>query len=145
MDLERYPVTTDSTRATYEFLSEGPKGTIKKVIHYQDLGQNRFNLAFGDWNEEKREIDDKIRSNNSDMDKVLRTVALTVIEFLQHTPEAVVFLRGSTEARTRLYQMGIIENEPEIAKLFDIQGFFGNSWESFKRGKNYQAFAIKAK
>jgi hypothetical protein len=32
MKLDRYSVTSDDRRVTYEFLSEGPKGTIKKVV-----------------------------------------------------------------------------------------------------------------
>ncbi len=145
MDLERYPVITDSNHVTYEFLSEGPRGTIKKVVLYQELHENVFNLAFGDWDEAKQAINDKIRSDNSDMDKVLRTVALTAIDFIKYYPKAVIFLQGSTPSRTRLYQMGILEDQTEIAQLFDLEGFFNGSWEPFKRGKNYEAFALKAK
>ena len=145
MNLEKYSVITDGDHSTYEFLSEGPKGTIKKVVFYQKLEENIFNLAFGDWDEKEQRINDKIRSNNSDRDKVLATVASTVIDFIKHHPGAVLLAQGSTPARTRLYQMGILENLDEIGKLFDIIGFTDGTWEPFREGKNYEELALKAK
>ena len=145
MDKERYPVTTDSYHITYEFLSEGPRGTIKKVVLYQKQADNFYNLAFGDWNEDELKIDDIVRSNNSDRDKVLRTVALTIINFIKFYPDAIIFLKGSTTARTRLYQIGILENQAEVSKLFNIQGFVNGGWEVFEAGKNYEAFVLKTK
>ena len=47
MNLEKYSLVTDDKHITYEFLSQGSKGTIKKVVHYQEIGENVFNLAFG--------------------------------------------------------------------------------------------------
>ena len=44
MNLEKYSVVTDDDHTTYEFLSEGPKGTIKKIVFYQELEENIFNL-----------------------------------------------------------------------------------------------------
>jgi len=145
MNLEKYSVVTDDDHTTYEFLSEGPKGTIKKVLFYQELEENIFNLAFGDWDEKEQRINDKVRSNNRDRDKVLATVALTVIDFIKHHPDAVLLARGSTPARTRLYQIGILENLDEIGQLFDIIGFTDGTWELFTEGKNYEEFALKAK
>jgi hypothetical protein len=43
---------------TYEFYSEGPVGKIRKVVAYQMIDKDFFNLAFGDWNEERKKIDD---------------------------------------------------------------------------------------
>src|SRR6266496_2260219 len=145
MNLEKYSVVTDDDHTTYEFLSEGPKGTIKKIVFYQELEENIFNLAFGDWDEKEQRINDKVRSNNRDRDKVLATVALTVIDFIKHHPDAVLLARGSTPARTRLYQIGILENLDEIGQLFDLIGFTDGTWELFTEGKNYEEFALKVK
>ena len=46
MNLDKYSITSDDSRLTYEFLSEGPKGTIKKVVLYQEIGEGVYNLAF---------------------------------------------------------------------------------------------------
>ena len=145
MNLEKYPLVTDDEHLTYEFLSEGPKGTIKKVVLFQEVEDNVFNLAFGDWDEEKQKINDKTRSNNSDRDKVLATVASTVIDFIKYHPDASIFAQGSTRARTRLYQIAILSNLEEISKSFEIQGNSGGFWEPFEDKKNYQAILLEAK
>jgi hypothetical protein len=76
---------------------------------------------------------------------VLATVASTVIDFIKHHPNAVIFAQGSTPARTRLYQRGIQENLDEIGQLFEIEGFSDGAWETFTEGKNDDEFALKAK
>jgi hypothetical protein len=145
MNQERYPVTTDREHIVYEFLSEGPMGTIKKFVHYQNIGGNFFNLSFGDWNQEQLKIDDMARSNNRDRNKVLRTVALTAIEFIKYYPDAVILFKGSTPARTRLYQIAIMANLATIAQLFIVEGYLNGYWKAFGAGKNYEAFKLKGK
>lgn len=54
MNMEKYSVVSDNNHITYEFLSQGPRGTIKKVVFYQEIEENIFNLAFGDWDEKKQ-------------------------------------------------------------------------------------------
>jgi hypothetical protein len=144
MNQERYPVTTDKEHIVYEFLSEGPMGTIKKFVHYQKREGNLFNLSFGDWNKEQLKMDDRARSNNRDRDKVLRTVALTTIEFIKYYPDAVIFLMGSTPARTRLYQIAILKNMSLISQHFFIGGYINGYWNTFSAGKNYEAFMVIA-
>ena len=48
MNLDKYPVLSVGDRTVYEFLSEGPNGTIKKFVHFEKIDTNFFNLAFGD-------------------------------------------------------------------------------------------------
>jgi hypothetical protein len=110
MNLPKYPVVAIPEQNMYKFDSEGPRGRIRKVIFYQLMGHNFFNLSFGDWNEELQKLDDSTRSNNSDRDKVLTTVAYTAVDFTNQFPRAKIFVEGSTSARTRLYQIGISSN-----------------------------------
>ena len=131
MKYPRYPVEADNERHAYEFFSEGPMGRIRKVIQYEKLGENFFNLAFGDWNEELQQADDSSRSNNGDRDKVLATVAFTVLDFTDQFPNARIVAEGSTPARTRLYQMGMADNLLEIIDDFEIYGLLGVIWSSF--------------
>jgi hypothetical protein len=145
MHRDGYYSTTDHHHETYEFLSEGPKGTIKKVVLYQEIDEDVFNLAFGDWDEKNEEIRDDTRTNNADRDKVLATVAATVVDFMEHHPDATVFTKGQTPAKTRLYQMGINNNWHEISELYEVQGFRDGEWESFEDDKNYEAFILKAR
>jgi hypothetical protein len=104
-----------------------------------------YNLAFGDWNAELDALDDSIRSNNGDRDKVLATVAFTALNFTNQFPNTLLHIKGSTSSRTRLYQMGIGNNLLEINKNFEIQGFRLQKWEPFILGRNYEAFLVRRK
>jgi hypothetical protein len=145
VELDSYSVILDNLHETYKFFSEGPNGNIKKIIAYQKIGDDIYNLAFGDWNEYKNRINDNIRTNNNDREKILHTIASTVIDFVKHHPQATVFAKGSTPARTRLYQIGIANKLKEIDQLFEIEGLYKSRWERFQKGKNYQAFTLKTK
>lgn len=145
MNLNQYSVVSTNEHREYEFLSVGPNGYIKKFIHYKSQGGNLYNLAFGDWSDFEQGMNDKVRSNNGDRDKILATVAATVIEFIEHYPNATIFAVGSTPSRTRLYQMGILANWQEINKTFVIEGLINSEWQPFERNKNYQAFMARAK
>jgi hypothetical protein len=123
----------------------GPKGPIRKAVMYTMLEVGRFNLAFGDWNEEYRILDDSVRTNNGDRDKVLATVAFTALDFTNQFPNTLIHIKGSTSARTRLYQMGIGNNLPEISKNFEILGFYLQKWEPFIPRRNYDAFLAQRK
>jgi hypothetical protein len=144
MNLPKYQVAA-STPYLYHFYSEGPQGSIKKAIIYAQIEDNLFNLAFGDWDEESRRINDSSRTNNQDRDKVLATVAFTALDFTNQFPHVEIFAEGTTSARTRLYQMEIGNNLMEINRYFKIEGFVNGEWEFFLRGKNYEAFLIYRK
>ena len=145
MKQSKYPVEADKEQHLYEFFSEGPMGRIRKVILYEKLGDDFFNLGFGDWNEELQQTDDSSRTNNGDRDKVLATVAFTALDFTNQFPTARIAVEGSTPARTRLYQMGIADNLMEINENFEINGLLDGRMELFQRGRNYEAFLIKRK
>ena len=145
MHLDRYAALSDSRHEIYEFLSLGPKGTIKKVVIFDEIQADIYNLAFGDWDEKTKRLRDDTRSNNGDRDKILATVAHVVIDFMMHHPEATLYAEGITKAKTRLYQMGINANWNEISQLFEIEGLADGIWGPFKQNKNYNAFTLVAK
>lgn len=145
MKLDRYAFTKEKGMF-YVFYSEGPKGRIRKVIEYSRLPgikSEAYNLSFGDWDEVRFKMNDKAVSNNADRDKVLATVGATVIDFIQSHPDAFVFAQGSTEARTRLYQMSINRLWNEINTKFVVRGFVNSKWEELKPGINYTAFLLE--
>ena len=126
MQLETYPFAKQPESYYYVFYSDGPKGKIKKVVEFfrlQDQELEIYNLAFGDWDQNTNRFNDQIASNNSDRNKVLATVAATVMEFIQTHPGSIILATGSTTSRTRLYQMGIARIWNEITPMFEIQGY----------------------
>lgn len=147
MQEDSYYVKQSQQIYQYEFFSEGPKGHIRKMIQFQPLDDtiSIYNLAFGDWDEEKGRINDLIKSNNGDRHKILVTVAQTVFNFMKSNPNAIVFARGSTSSRTRLYQMGIAAFRNQIEEHFTVDGSIDRQWESFKDKRNYEAFLLESK
>jgi hypothetical protein len=96
MQIEKYALKAESSLTVFEFISEGPKGAIRKLIQFQETNEvGLFNLAFGDANETTGEIDDLAISNNGDSEKVLATVVAALyaflinIQMLLYTPQAV--------------------------------------------------------
>src|SRR5258706_11641864 len=143
MYLRHYPFRTNESFLDFEFESEGPNGRIKKVVRYSPQNANGvtyFNLSFGDWNEETQGIDDSAISNNKDRERILATVAATLMEFTSRFPDVIVYAKGSSPARTRLYQMGISANWSEIEQFLLIYGFTNGAWKPFKKNANYKAF-----
>lgn len=143
---ETYQLEIDDSLMIFEFTSEGPKGLIKKRVQYQNIGNDIYNLAFGDVDIKTDEFDDKIVSNNSDTKKVLATVAATINIFVDINPKARIYAKGSTFARTRLYRIGISNNLEEINKRFEIYGMIeGKGWVFYEKNNDYSAFIMKLK
>ncbi|MEO8112583.1 MAG: hypothetical protein ABI594_21215 [Ginsengibacter sp.] len=147
MKLDRYELKADEPLTTFEFLSEGPKGKIEKIIQFSLVNQieNVYNLAFGDKNYLTGEIDDKIVTDNGDSDKVLATVVAAIYAFCEYFSGAWIYATGSTAARTRLYKMGINKYFDIVESDFEIYGQIQNEWESYIKGKDYQAFIVQRK
>ena len=107
----------------FEFISDGPKGQIPKLVKYSETNlKDLYNLAFGDKDLTTGEINDRTISNNSDSNMVLSTVVSTVYAFTDKYPDSWIFATGSTKARTRLYRMGITKYLLEIKKDFLVFG-----------------------
>lgn len=148
MDMPCYTCTANEVLLDFEFESVGPNGCIKKMIRYSPVIIDKtiyFNLAFGDWDDQTKEINDQVISNNGDTEKILATVAKTVVSFLAYHRNAIIIAQGSTIARTRLYQMAISRNWSNISLYVHILGSIDNRWEKFRKGVNYEAFLVTLK
>lgn len=148
MQFETYSYVKRPACYYYEFFSYGPNGNIKKVVEFYRLEEHIhevYNLAFGDWDENNHCINDLASTNNGDRDKVLATVAATVVSFMADHPHSIIHAIGSTPSRTRLYQMGIAKIWDQINSLFEIQGYVNFTWHPFQKGINFEAFLLKGK
>ena len=144
---ERYDVKTSPDVESFEFESIGPKGTVRKVVRYSEINlHNYYNLGFGDKDEFTGFISDLSVTNNNDSRKVLATVAATLYAFTGTHPGATIIATGSTEARTRLYRMGITNHLKEIEQDFEVLGLnTAFEWELFRKNTNYGAFLVRRK
>ena len=146
MKVEKYQLKSESNLTTFEFISEGPKGLIRKKIQFQLTSTpNLYNLAFGDTNPETGEIDDLVVSNNSDSEKVLATVVAAVYAFFNKHPQAYVHATGSSDARTRLYRIGITRFYEQMIKDFYLYGQVGDEFYEFEIANEYKGFLAQRK
>ena len=145
MSNERYELREGLNAMTYEFSSIRPKGKIDKVVIYSEIDDNVYNLGFGDKNIDTGDIDDLVITDNKDSQKVLATVAFTLYTITDKYPNVWVNFKGSTKARTRLYQIGISNNLKEITADFNVLGRKEGTWYIFEKNIEYDAFLIKRK
>src|ERR1700744_1245384 len=130
MNLDSYNYEIDESFQPYEFVSHGPKGKIRKVIVYTEFGtvnnEVAYNLGFGDIDEKTGMVNDAVVTDNKDRTLVLATVAQTIIEFSAHFGKHWIRVRGSTSARTRLYQIGVSGIWDDIKYDFELYGLRWN-------------------
>jgi hypothetical protein len=146
MRVEKYHLRAESKFTRFEFISEGPKGVIRKLIESQQTTNSEiYNLAFGDFNSHTNEIDDLAISDNGDTEKILGTVVSALYVFFHEYPNCYVYATGSTIARTRLYRMGISKFYEEMKKDFYLYGQIGDDFFEFEIGKDYDGFLAQRK
>jgi hypothetical protein len=128
---------------TYTFLSTGKKGIILKVVVFDKIEDNLYNLGFGDYNFSNNTIDDKVKSKNGDMEKVLATVLAIMHDFLTKNADCSIYLTGSNELRTRLYQLAITKYFDDFSLLYQIFGRYGDTLEPFQKNESYESFLVR--
>jgi hypothetical protein len=144
MDLPQYQLKAEKSLMVFEFISEGTKGRIPKLVKYSDTNlKDLYNLAFGDKDIKTGIIDDSIISNNGDSEKVLATVVATIYAFTDRYPDAWIYATGSTKSRTRLYRIGISKYMEEVKQNFEVLGLKNRGWHPFKRDEDYEAFLVR--
>jgi len=146
MNIEKYPLKSGEKLEVFEFVSEGPKGRITKIVQYAPTNyKGLYNLGFGDKNAETGFIDDIAISNNGDSEKVLATVVATLYAFTDKHIEALIYATGSTKSRTRLYRMGITKYIDEALSDFYVWGEINDDWEEFRKDVEYLGFFVQRK
>ena len=147
MNLPTYNVELKSEEPySFEFFSEGKNGKIQKLIIYQEIEENFFNLAFGDKDLKTGKLNDKSISDNGDTEKVLATVVATLYRFTDQFPDVYVYAKGSTDSRNRLYRMSITKYLTQALEDFFIYGILPNGQTiSFVPNFEYIGFIIHRK
>ncbi len=131
----------------YAFESIGKQGIIKKMVYFQEISPNFYNLAMGDYlGEYEIPIDDMHVSDNGDMPKVFATIAKIIAHFLHENPQYTVFIEGNTPLKKALYQRIITNNRKDLITFFDLFGVDSlGKVQNFDATESYEALLIKAK
>ena len=138
-----YQLDALDNNTVFQFNSIGKNGIITKLILFQFINGDSFNLAFGDFKDNK--LDDKIISDNGDLIKVISTVALSIYLFFGTHPKAIVEIQGVDKKRQQLYNHIFRRRKKEIDLLFTVVGEIEGQNEPLKRGRFYDKFVIKKK
>ncbi len=146
MRLPKYHLKAESKFTRFEFISEGDKGAIRKLIEFQATsGPEFYNLAFGDKDQLTGDINDLAVTSNGDTEKVLSTVVAALYVFFDNYPTAYVYATGSTKARTRLYRIGINKFYQDMQNDFYLYGQVGDDYPEFELGREYDGFLAPRK
>ena len=136
-----YHSSKNKTRFFFE--SKGAQGNVIKVIEFRDLGNDRWNLGFGDW--KNGQIDGKIITNNRDTIKVISTVAKAAFDFINEYPNRIIVINPVDDKRKLLYNRVFQRNIKDIETLFVVTGFIEKKGEIYISEKIYDSFEIKLK
>jgi hypothetical protein len=137
---ETYDIIALGQKPYFYFESEGEKGKIPKLIIFTPIGNNLWNLAFGDI--KNGNIDDAVVSNNHDIVKIFNTIAKVVYEFSAENPNRRIRIRPVDEKRGRLYNHIFRRNYEVISTNFNIIGINKRRKEPYSPEKFYEYFEI---
>ncbi|MCU0327134.1 MAG: hypothetical protein MUF45_18190 [Spirosomaceae bacterium] len=118
----KFEILADAHKFNFE--SIGINGSVLKSVIYSETNiPEYYNLALGDIRPDGS-IDVFSRSNNGDLEKILATVIQTLLVFFSYYPNAKVVFTGSTQPRTRLYQIVLSKELKNITSLFTVLGLY---------------------
>jgi hypothetical protein len=146
MNQEGYSFVNNAHTTIYTFVSVGEKGTFSKVVIFQSLYQNLYNLILADYDIVTNNFDDKNITNNGDIVKILATVIKIIQDFTAQNPDAFVYIEGNTPLKQRLYNRIVTRNLPEIQAHYTVSGVLPNgNKEPFLPDTPYIAFILEPK
>jgi hypothetical protein len=129
----------------FDFISVGKKGEIHKRVTFIEFHYGFFNMGLGDLNLETAEVDYYSVTDNGDRNTVLATVSEIIESFFELYPSHTIYFKGTSNSRTRLYQMAINHFYNELSERFHILGELDDKMTRFKRNTNYKSFLILKK
>ena len=67
----------------------------------------------------------------------------SVLQKFSINPSVWVYATGSTEARVRLYRMGINKYYDKVSEDFEIYGLIEDEWLAFNQELDFEAFVVR--
>lgn len=141
MKNEGYDFEVNSSCA-YTFISTGSNGNILKLIYFQEVSSNSFNLVLADRDELNDGWSDMVNSNNGDIAKIFKTVISCILLFLENNPEAVVYIEANSLIKNKLYNRIIKNYHLELTHQVSVWGIKNGKSYSIEIGNEYESFYI---
>jgi hypothetical protein len=133
--------------SSFDFVSTGKNGNIpKRIIFMATEMADVYILAFGSITDSD-EVNDYSISDNGDRNKILSTIAAVVDLYTRRHPNRMIYFRGSTKERTRLYRMAVGINLEELSLTFEIYAEIDkqDDFVPFRKNMEINAFLVKRK
>jgi len=150
MNEERYhELRYNADYSIFVFASIGRHGDLLKIVSFDEIDKlnNTYNLALGTLLPGGNVDYDSV-TNNGDRNKILSTVARIISMFIEQHPGRSVYITGSDERRTMLYQRAINYGYDELIGIFNIYGRLSleqEEYEPLDKSKKYSGFLIERK
>lgn len=145
MNYDAYNLLATEEITRFQFQSTGKRGVFEKVISFSQIHENIYNLALLDYNPATGEESDLSVTDNGDLTKVLATTLKAIRLFLENYPDKLVYIKGSTKSRTRLYQISINKVYPFLKDDLIILGQQDAEWVEVEPNLSFESFLIAKK
>lgn len=145
MNYKPYTLDINKDHTRFQFQSVGKRGVFEKVILFQLLADDIYNLALLDYNPTSQEYSDLSVTNNGDMPEIFATVINAVTAFLKAYRNRKIYFEGTTSSRTRLYQIVINKIYNSDIQDLIILGLKNQEWHPFEPNINFEGFLIEKK
>jgi len=145
MNYEPYSLRVTEQNTRFQFQSIGKRGIFEKVISFSPLNETIFNLALLDYNPVTGEENDLSVTDNGDLHEIMATVMQAIHMFLNKHSDKLIYIKGSTKSRTRLYQISINKVYPYLQHELTILGQNNENWHDFTAGLSFESFLIAKK
>ncbi len=145
MNYKPYTLDINKDHTRFQFQSVGKRGVFEKVILFQLLADDIYNLALLDYNPTSQEYSDLSVTNNGDMPEIFATVINAVTAFLKAYRNRKIYFEGTTSSRTRLYQIVINKIYNSDIQDLIILGLKNQEWHPFEPSINFEGFLIEKK
>ena len=130
----------------YRFKSVSLQKSITKLVIFEAIEANIWNMALVDYDEISNTADDFAVSNNQDMPKIFATIAQIIKHFLENLPNSVIYVKGNTALKQRLYQRIVSNNLEDILQFYEVLGVLADeSTQTFDKTQIYTALIFQNK
>ncbi len=145
--LQACPIEYSEDKLQYRFISKGAENDIVKLVVYEYVEDDRWNLAFGDANADESDFDDTVISNNQDMRRVIQTIFATGLVFSAAYPERKIYIEPVDRKRKLLYNRVFQEKQVAIEEFYTIEGIFltEDKQEKYEAHTIYEGFLLTKK
>ena len=141
MKIPFYNFAAGADARRFTFISEGPRPIEKVVLYSESDLPDYYILSLADL-EPDGELNYFSARNNGDLERIMATVAQTLLAFFAYYPTARVAFAGSTPSRTRLYQIVLTRELQAASEKFVISGLRNTAIEPFAPNQTYDGFVV---